>query len=222
LGFSRAGEYVMRPVIDYFNNASCFLLTEPPANILALIPKLMPLQETEHVRLLDVVQDSNGKIVLVLGRTRDACIVWNNVKIEEAQVASNILFRFNGYCFTYSPRTAGGGQIINVGTQPGGNAFLANYLGTRGSTFCQMATMQKSYGAKGFLPIAPMAALLLRTLNEHFMLELRHLVRDVVPRDPVEPGLVMHINEVDPETPKRPLLTHVKATRMVSRPPGCE
>jgi hypothetical protein len=67
-----------------------------------------------------------------------------------------------------------------------------------------------------------MAALLLRTLNEHFMLELRHLVRDVVPRDPVEPGLVMHINEVDPETPKRPLLTHVKATRMVSRPPGCE
>jgi hypothetical protein len=219
LGISQTGEYIMRPVVDLFNNTPCFTLTEPPVNILALIPDVMPLHDTERVTLLDVVDDSTGKIVLVLGRTRDACVVWNNVKVEEVQLGANIFFRFLGYHFKDFATSSVGWTIVNVGTQPGGNAFLANYQGTRGSVFCQTGVMQKSYGARGFQPVPPIATLLLRTLNESFMLKLRHMVCQTAPKEPTAPGLVLRVDEVRPETPKRPLITQVEAQRMRFRPP---
>jgi hypothetical protein len=220
VGLSRAGEYIMRPVIDFFNNCNCFVLTEQPVNVLALIPELLPLQETEKVRLLDIVEDAAGRIAIVLGRTRDAYVVWNNVKIDEVQLGSNILFRFNGYHYKYLATSTSGGQIVNVGTQPGGNAFLANYQGTRGSVFCHTGLMQKSYGAKGFMPIPGVAALLLRTLNEAFLLKLKQLICHPSRREAPEPGLVLRVEDAHPEVPKRPLLTHVKAKPTPFRPSG--
>jgi hypothetical protein len=215
VGFWEALELSIGEVGKGFSFSGLLGFIALSVDILAEIPDLAPPLEIGRVRLLDVVEDSAGRVVL--GRNGNTCVVWNNVRIEKVQIGPNIRFRFNGYHVTYVPIGTAGGQFVNVGTQPGGNAFLANYQGTRGSTFCQINAMQKSYGAKGFLPIPPIAALLLRTLNEPFMAGRRHLVSRPAPGDDEQ---LFRVNEVQPETAQRPLITHVMAKRMGVRPPG--
>jgi hypothetical protein len=221
LGRSTKGKWVMRPIVDLFNNAGCFCMKERPVDVLE-VAALGPVARADGVRYLDVVEDVGGSMVLVLGRAGEKLMAWNNVGIVEVQPKSNVLFRFFGFYFKqFCVADSGSNSLflmVNCGMQRGGSLFLPNYQGTHGAVLAQHSTTQKSYGAEGFSRLPPAVELLLRTLNESFVLRFPETIGPPVRAEPADRSFIIDIPECQHVPPKMPLVTAVKARKAAFRP----